>query len=272
MRRRGFSLAELLVTLAVLGVVIGVAIPSINAGTDAAHRAHCCGNLRQMTRAAITYATSHDGRFPPGLLYGLDGQATSGDVRAWDWWRRPNGTVRPGELWSLTDGNDAQGVLMCPTAIFEDASWQGDPVTGYNYNVAFVAAEARAPTAADAGLGAWDLVAPKANLDGAMELPMASCRRSGSVALFGTGGRRGGVNKFMRSPVNAGAGYDTAYAGGQSFPNGASNVGYLDGHVATARNPRKGRHWDDLPSWLTATLEWPSNGFLSNDAAAYDPR
>ena len=144
-------------------------------------------------------------------------------------------------------------------------------MTGYNYNVAFIAAEARQPIADDKDLGAWDLLVPKDNLDGRTHLTLAQCRRRATTALFGVGGRRGGVNKFMRSPVNVGPQYDLAYAGGQAFPNG-SNVARLDGSVDTVRQAFRGLHADALPAWIVDGLGWPDNGFLSDDATAYDPR
>jgi prepilin-type N-terminal cleavage/methylation domain-containing protein/prepilin-type processing-associated H-X9-DG protein len=272
MTRRGFTIIELVVVLIILSMLMSILIPTLHTTSTASLRTHCRTNLRQLTRAAIQYAIGRNGRFPPGLLHGTDANASSGDVRAWDWWRQPGGTVRPGPLWAFTDRGGEVQVLQCPTCDTALAGWEGDPVTGYNYNVAFVAAEARTPNGADTGLGAWDLVIEKSNLEGLKQLTLAQCRRTGTTALFGTGGRLGGVNKFMRSPVNAGSGYDTAYAGGQSFPEGASNVGWIDGHVSTRRNPYQGAHWEALPSWLTDSLDWPNNGFLSDDAFAYDPR
>lgn len=270
--RRGLSIVELTTAVAILGIVVSLAVPALDHAASSTRTAHCASNLRQMARAATLYATEHRLMFPPGLLMGSDTDATNGDVRAWDWWRGADGTVRPGPLWTYTDAGDALKVLTCPTAVQLNAAWAGDPVTGYNYNVAFVAAESRAAGAGDAGSGAWDLVMPKDNLDGLKWLTLPQCARSGVTALFGTGGRAGGTNKFMRSPVNVGAGYATAYAGGQAFAEGSSNVAWIDGHVSARKHPFKGHHFDDLPNWLTDGLGWPDNGFLSNDASAYDPR
>ena len=270
MSRRGLSLLEVATVVAILGVLMAMTLPALTSAGEATRKSHCMTNLRQMARAAWQYAAASGGHLPPALLYGSDADALSGDVRAWDWWRLADGRVQPGPLWDYADGGDRR-VLQCPTAPRMDPSWEGDPVTGYNYNVAFVAAEARTPGAADAGLGAWALLIEKPNLEGGTALRVSQCRRSGTTALFGTGGRRGGVNKLMRSPIDIGM-MDIAYAGGQSFPGGSTNVAWIDGHVAAAGGPRKGMHWDALPGWVTASLDWPENGFLSDDRDRYDPR
>lgn len=270
MNRRAVTLIEICTVTAVLGVMLAMLVPTLTSAADASQRTHCRTNLRQMSRAAWQYATASEGHLPPALLYGSDTDALSGDIRAWDWWKLADGRVQPGPLWAYAEGGERL-VLECPTAKLAEASWDGDPVTGYNYNVAFVAGEARLPHAGDAGLGAWDLLVPKANLQGGIALRLSQCRQSGTTALFGTGGRRGGVNKFMRSPGDVGS-LDMAYAGGQSFPAGVTNVAWIDGHVSSLRQPYKGEHWDMLPDWVTDSLDWPSNGFLSEKSEAYDPR
>lgn len=271
MNRRAFTMVEVLVVIAIIAVLAGIILPLASSAQSAALRATCMSHLRQMSLGALSWATEHEGAFPPGLLHGTDRDCLSGDVRAWDWHHLPSGTVRPGLLWSHVSGVNALGVLDCPTAIGVGPSWDGDPVTGYNYNVAFIAAESRTPSPDDDGLGAWDLLAPKDNLDGETHLRLSQCRRRAETALFGVGGRRDGVNKFMRSPENVGPQYDIAYAGGQAFPNG-SNVARVDGSVVTVRQPFKGMHADALPGWIVDQLGFPRNGFLSDDASAYDPR
>lgn len=268
---RAFTLVEMLVVVAIIVVLATMLVPAAARAQDGAMRAQCMSHLRQMTFAATTWAVDHEGAFPPGLLHGTDRDCLSGDVRAWDWHRRPDGGVRPGLLWQHVSGVDAHGVLRCPTATHLSASWNSDPVTGYNYNVAFIAGEARSPAPDDKDLGAWDLLSPKANLNGATHLTLAQCQRGASVALFGVGGRRDGTNKFMRSPLNAGPEYDIAYAGAQAFMSG-SNVGRVDGSVVTVELPHRGVYADDLPAWIVNQLDFPRNGFLSDDASAYDPR
>lgn len=273
MKRRhpphGFSLLELMVVIAITATLAGLLIPALDRLSDQATRTRCLGNLRVMVRAAVLHAVQHDGQFPPALLYGLDRDANSGDVRAWDYWHKPDGTIEPGLLWSYTDHPGE--VLECP-GFLGPANWEGDPYTGYNYNVAFIAAEGRQPWGMPGG--SEDFLVSKDNLDGDVSLSMAQCSRSSTTALFGVGAWRDGANKFMRSPVNASPqDMATACAGTQGFHYaGSTNFACVDGHVEGSNVPYRGQHFDELPASLSALVDWPRNGFLSNDARRYDPR
>jgi prepilin-type N-terminal cleavage/methylation domain-containing protein/prepilin-type processing-associated H-X9-DG protein len=64
-RRGGFTLIELLVVIAIIAVLIGLLLPAVQAAREAARRAQCTNNLKQLALAASTY---HDiaGTFPSG--------------------------------------------------------------------------------------------------------------------------------------------------------------------------------------------------------------
>lgn len=63
--RRGFTLVELLVVIAIIGILVGMLLPAVQAVREAARRAKCLNNVRQMVMACHNYQSSNL-RFPPG--------------------------------------------------------------------------------------------------------------------------------------------------------------------------------------------------------------
>jgi prepilin-type N-terminal cleavage/methylation domain-containing protein/prepilin-type processing-associated H-X9-DG protein len=62
--RRGFTLVELLVVMAVLGILVGLLLPAVQNARVAARRTECLNNLRQIGLAIAMFADNHDGKFP----------------------------------------------------------------------------------------------------------------------------------------------------------------------------------------------------------------
>jgi len=66
-RRRvhGFTLVELLVVIAIIGVLVALLLPAIQAAREAARRAQCSNNLKQLGLGILNYESTTK-EFPPG--------------------------------------------------------------------------------------------------------------------------------------------------------------------------------------------------------------
>jgi prepilin-type N-terminal cleavage/methylation domain-containing protein/prepilin-type processing-associated H-X9-DG protein len=79
----GFTIIELLVVIAVLTLLAGILLPVLALARDAAGRARCLSNLRQLALAHQAYVQDYDEALPPWVIYQRSGP------RLWTEFLRP---------------------------------------------------------------------------------------------------------------------------------------------------------------------------------------
>jgi len=65
--RRAFTLVELLVVMAIIGILVALLLPAVQAAREAARRTSCTNNLVQMMVAVSNYESAHR-VYPPGTI------------------------------------------------------------------------------------------------------------------------------------------------------------------------------------------------------------
>ena len=89
---RAFTLVEMLVVIAVIGILAGLLLPALAKGKVKANRIKCVNNLRQINAAMLSFSHGYEGRLPwmltarqgVALWQGLYGKEHTGTHHLWD--------------------------------------------------------------------------------------------------------------------------------------------------------------------------------------------
>ena len=82
-QRLAFTLIELLVVISIIGVLIALLLPAVQAARESARRTKCVNNLKQLGVAMHTYESASR-CFPPGYVSNFDTSGTDTGP-GWGW-------------------------------------------------------------------------------------------------------------------------------------------------------------------------------------------
>ena len=259
MKRRAFTLVELLVVIGIIAVLLGLLLPALNKAREQARATQCLSNLRQLGQAAFEYANSNHGYFPI---------ASESFTLEWDFDSSASPVVA-GILWGALPDLSIQ---QCPSYDRKSTTLT-DPFTGYNYNTSYIGGGygEKSPLGNPAPI-------PPMTFSLKPPIRVVNVVRSSEVALFGDGQYGGGTNKYMRAPLlmsgtNIGdaVGATTRTAGTQGYRHlGRTNVAYCDGHAAAVADifTKAGVNRNGVVSYTSTA--GAGTGFLSADNSAYN--
>jgi len=111
LRRKGFTLVELLVVIGIIALLISILLPSLNRARETANRVKCGSNMRQIGQAILLYANENKGNYPR-TIYSTTSTAVGGSYDPTNTNTAVDPFVPPGSTRLKQPGNDVIGAMF----------------------------------------------------------------------------------------------------------------------------------------------------------------
>jgi prepilin-type N-terminal cleavage/methylation domain-containing protein len=82
MKRNAFTLVELLVVIAIIGILVALLLPAVNSAREAARRAQCKNNVKQLALACNTVLEARR-HYPSGCIADKPAIPTNSTPETW---------------------------------------------------------------------------------------------------------------------------------------------------------------------------------------------
>jgi prepilin-type processing-associated H-X9-DG protein/prepilin-type N-terminal cleavage/methylation domain-containing protein len=232
---RAFTLVELLVVIAIIAVLIGVLLPVLSSARQAAMKAVCASNLRQLATAAYLYANDNAGYLPPAHLFIL-----TQNLSRWHGTRPTTADAFDFATSPMRRQLQTPNIKACPAGEFPElppGQTRGKSFEkncgGYGYNAAYLGSSSHIPELASLELDPVEYDKRVNNVPA----KLAQVKRPAQKVVFGDAAVANPLlieYSFLEPPIDP-DGNPVSTPSIHFRHKKSANIAWLDGHVTAER-------------------------------------